>query len=115
MGKRLTARKIMETFEPGDYVSDSETEHGMTVPKTPSDYDYEPVTDVNEFWNRKLQNAKLGTKDSPSLYDSIKREGQKKPISLNMETKEILDGHHRLAVLYHLNPDQFVKYRSWRP
>jgi hypothetical protein len=112
MAKRLTAREIMSKFDPGDFNPDWEMD---TVPKTPSDYDYEPVDDIDTFWNNKLQDAQFrGSKDM-SLYDDIKTHGQKKPVVLNMETNEIIDGHHRLAAIHHMNPNQFVKYRSYKP
>ena len=97
--KRLTAREIVHTFTPGDYAGE------------PNDNDA-----LGFFWKDRISQAKwTGNNEGQSLYDDIKQNGQKKPISLNMETKEILDGHHRLASLYHLNPDQFVKYRAWKP
>ena len=103
MGKRLTARDIVHTFTPGDYTGD------------PQDND-----SLGLFWKNRLEQAKwspsiMGSGSTQSLYDNIKEHGQKKPVSLNLETKEILDGHHRLASLYHLNPNQFVKYRAWKP
>jgi len=103
MRKRLTAREIVHTFTPGDYSGD------------PQDND-----SLGLFWKDRLSQAKwspvvAGSETKQSLFDDIKEHGQKRPISLNLETKEILDGHHRLAALYHLNPNQFVKYRGWKP
>lgn len=109
MPKRLTARDIIENYEPGDFNPDWEMD---TVPKTISDYDYEPVDNIEDFWDRKLEGAKFRGSQHTSLYEDLKNEGQKKPILLNQKTREIVDGHHRLAALHHMNPDQFVKYRS---
>jgi hypothetical protein len=101
--KRLTARDIVHNFVPGDYSGD------------PDDQDM-----LGDFWKNRYQQSKWspmvsGSGEKDSIYDSIEKEGQKKPVSLNLETKEILDGHHRIAAMYHMNPDQFVKYRSWKP
>jgi hypothetical protein len=112
MAKRLTARDIMNNFDPGDFNPDWEMD---TVPKTISDYDYEPVSDLDEFWENKLSSSQFRGSKEQSLYESIQSEGQKKPITLNMGTKEIIDGHHRLAAMHHMNPNQFVKYRSFKP
>lgn len=47
-----------------------------------------------------------------SLYDSIKREGVTTPLKVSrspLVKRPILsDGHHRLAVSKHLNPNQFL-------
>lgn len=101
MGKRLTAREIIDTFTPGDYTGQG------TAAGDPE----------KSFWDERLKQAKWSPKsgERPSLFDDIKESGQKKPVSLNMDTKEILDGHHRIAVIAHLNPNQFVKYRAWKP
>lgn len=102
MGKRLTARDIVHTFTPGDYSGD------------PTDDEQ-----LGAFWKQRYEQSRwsptvMGSDDGrQSLFDSIKEKGQQKPVSLNMKTREILDGHHRIAAMYHINPDQFVKYRAW--
>ena len=90
MTKRLTARNIIENYRAGDH---------------------SPDEDKEGFWETKLEDAKFRGSQRSSLYESIQTEGQKKPILLNQKTMEIVDGHHRLAALHHMNPDQFVKYR----
>ena len=94
MGKRLTAQQIMDNYQPGDILRDD-------TPET--------------FWKNKLESAKTTkvSKDK-TLYEDIKERGQQKPIligSRGMSFPQILDGHHRLAILHHINPNQFVKYR----
>lgn len=104
MGKRLTARDIVHTFTPGDFSGD------------PTDNEQ-----LGDFWRQRYEQSKWTPTISgsgsggTSLFESIKEKGQQKPVSLNMDTKEILDGHHRIAAMYRLNPDQFVKYRAWTP
>lgn len=99
MARRLTAQQIINEFTPGDYPGDVE--------------DHEQL---GNFWKQRLEQSRWSSSVmGGGLYEDIKAHGQKKPVVLNMETKEILDGHHRIAAMHHINPDQFVRYRSWRP
>jgi hypothetical protein len=98
MGKRLTAQQIMDNYQPGDILRHQEPE---------------------EFWGYKLEEAKTNkiSKDR-TLYQDIEERGQQKPITLGYKglgAPSILDGHHRLAALHHMNPNQFVKYRRVTP
>lgn len=99
MAKRLTARDIMQHYEPGDW-----------NPKTQS---------KEEFWDQKLTEAKEPREvyGGRSLYENLQEHGQKEPLLLGnrgMAFPQIFEGHHRLAALHHINPDQFVKYRTAR-
>lgn len=99
MGKRLTAQQIMDNYEPGDW-----------NPRTQS---------KEEFWDQKLSDAKepRAIYGGKSLYENIEEHGQKEPViigSRGMGFPSIFEGHHRLAVMHHMNPNQFVKYRSAR-
>lgn len=98
MGKRLTAQQIMDNYQPGDMLSED-------APET--------------FWANKLESAKnTKVSEDKTLYQDIEERGQKKPIvigSRGMGMPSILDGHHRLATLHHINPNQFVKYRRVTP
>lgn len=71
-----------------------------------------------EFWNTKLEDTKTTkVSEDKTLFEDIAERGQQKPIligSRGMGMSSILDGHHRLAALHHINPDQFVKYRLSR-
>lgn len=99
MPKRLTARDIVHTFTPGDFAGDTSDDDQM-----------------GDFWRQRYEQSKwTPSSGNTSLFESIKEKGQQKPVSLNLDTKEILDGHHRIAALYRLNPNQFVKYRAWKP
>ena len=94
MGKRLTAQQIMDNYQPGDMLREDTPEI---------------------FWAGKLESAKTTqvSKDK-TLYQDLKERGQQKPITIvykGFGSPSVLDGHHRLAALHHMNPDQFVKYR----
>lgn len=98
MGKRLTAQQIMDNYQPGDMLRED-------TPET--------------FWAGKLESAKTTkvSKDK-TLYQDLEERGQQKPITIGYKgfgSPSILDGHHRLAALHHMNPDQFVKYRRVTP
>lgn len=94
MGKRLTAQHIMDNYQIGNSRSNKTDE---------------------EFWADTLETAKT-TKVSAdkTLFEHITERGQLKPILIGRKSihspAEIFDGHHRLAVLHHMNPNQFVKY-----
>ena len=99
-GKRLTAQQIMDNYHSGEHAAyaDAEAHAGRNFTS-------------DEFWAGKLYEAQRLSGDS-SLYQNIEKHGQKKPILINQKDKEIVDGHHRLVSLYHMNPHQFVKYRT---
>ena len=94
MGKRLTAQQIMDNYQPGDML---------------------PTQQPEQFWTERLAQART-TKISndKTLYQDLAERGQQKPITIGYRgfgSPSILDGHHRLAALHHMNPNQFVKYR----
>ena len=98
-GKRLTAQQIMDNYKPGDML---------------------PTQQPEQFWTERLAQART-TKISndKTLYQDLAERGQQKPILLTqgdaLYTKPtIIDGHHRLALMHHINPQQFVKYRHRR-
>jgi len=99
-GKKLTAQQIMDNYQSGEYAAQSDSEASVGRNFT-----------SDEFWAGKLYEAQR-LRGNSSLYQDIEKYGQKKPISLNQEEKEIVDGHHRLVSMYHMNPHQFVRYRS---
>jgi len=91
-GKRLTAQQIMDNYKPGD----------LTSNETPE-----------QFWATKLKVAKDSKiSEGETLYEDLVNRGQRLPILLNHDEKEIVDGHHRLAVMHHINPNQFVNYQG---
>lgn len=97
MSRRLTAQQIMENYEPGDWNARTETK--------------------DEFWNQKLAESQEPREiyGGKSLYEHLQEHGQKSPViigSRGMGFPSIFEGHHRLAALHHINPHQFVKYRS---
>jgi hypothetical protein len=63
-----------------------------------------------EFWDRKYHEAATRSKDNAhvparvkyksrnTLAGNIEKHGVTEPVELDPETKEIVDGHHRLAV-----------------
>lgn len=96
MGKRFTAQQIMDNYEPGDWFVRNQT--------------------LEEFWDQKLSEAKEPSEayGGKSLYEHIEEHGQKTPIQIGTRGFSyplILEGHHRLAAMHHMNPNQFVKYR----
>ena len=70
----------------------------------------------------KLQESKSGSsslaykpkkRGQESLYDSIKKEGVKTPISLRVHKNgvQINDGHHRVVAANDINPDMEIPVR----
>ena len=67
-----------------------------------------------DFWNKKLKKSK----DS-GLYDDIKANGVKNPISVihykgsdrGVAPQEIFEGHHRLISAYYIAPDKPIPVR----
>ena len=91
-GKKLTAQQIIDNYKPGDLVNN----------ETPE-----------QFWATKLRVAKNSrVSEGETLYEDLAKRGQRIPILLNHDEKEIVDGHHRLASMHHINPNQFVNYQS---
>lgn len=93
--KRLTAQQIMDTYEPTD--------------KHESEF-------AENFWEDRLDESyEIKVSKDKSLHEDIAERGQRKPILLKKANEinkaQIIDGHHRLAVVHHLNPNQFVKYQ----
>jgi len=86
--------------------------------------DYVPMSQNPVVHERKLEEGmkgdarsthglfRPGEETGETLHDSIKRVGVKKPVELHLQRGEdmptITDGHHRVAVANHLNPDMFV-------
>lgn len=77
-----------------------------------------PETD-DELFDRKLDeslDAPANPRDefSETLFESVKRDGVKNPVSLQFKDlavlgkPQILGGHHRLAVAHEYRPDEFV-------
>jgi hypothetical protein len=86
--------------------------------------DYVPMSQNPVVHERKLEEGmkgdarsthglfRPGEETGETLHDSIKRVGVKKPVELHLQRGEdmptITDGHHRVAIANHLNPDMFV-------
>lgn len=90
------------------------TKHFRLGDADPAMWDEHPQKATEETLAYKLHDAEHAQSydGKTSLYESIKREGIKTPLSIGrspFESKPILvDGHHRLAVSRHLNPNQFL-------
>lgn len=77
-----------------------------------------PAGDDLEEWrpmsqNENLFREKLGESISDSLFQSIKEEGVKEPVTLDFFSREhdntvISDGHHRVASAFTANPDMII-------
>jgi hypothetical protein len=69
-----------------------------------------------QLYSRKLSEAKHRDPVTmghgvPTLFGSIRKEGVKTPIALGRDESRpdfVAGGHHRLAVMAHLNPDQLL-------
>ena len=66
------------------------------------------VESDEELWSRKAEEA-----GDYGLTDSILEEGVKKPVSLGFSTgstgkREVVGGHHRLAVMREESPDEYI-------
>jgi chorismate synthase len=92
--------------------------------------------DMEHLWKYKLREAKTGAirnaryqptrvRKGASLYDSIKREGVKKPVELirNFDSisfrpagYQLGDGHHRVAAAADIDPNMLVpvEHDEWR-
>jgi len=92
--------------------------------------------DMEHLWNYKLREAKTGAirnaryqptrvRKGASLYDSIKREGVKKPVELirNFDSSvfhpkgyQLNEGHHRVAAAADIDPNMLVpvEHDEWR-
>ena len=92
--------------------------------------------DMDRLWHNKLYEAKTGAirnarylptraRKGASLYDSIKREGVRKPVELirnfdsgpyNREGYQLGEGHHRVADAADINPNMLipVEHDEWR-
>lgn len=97
----MTAGELRNQYRPylGDMV------HGGFYGKDISDSEHR-----NNFWDSKAKEA-----EESGLLDSIKEHGVKNPVAIyNTRTPNspvtggVLNGHHRIAAAYKLNPDQFV-------
>ena len=88
-------------------------------------YSPDPHRDIEHLWDYNLHEAKTGAirnarylptraRKGASLYDSIKREGVKKPVELipNPSYKKsgvhLAEGHHRVAAAADINPDMLI-------
>jgi hypothetical protein len=93
----------MRAGEPGVY----------SRPSHPLQGDYaHPETD-DQVYQRKLGESQRRNSGQPSLQDRIKSQGVLNPIALGElrnagGKKMIAGGHHRVAVMAHLSPDQLL-------
>jgi hypothetical protein len=91
---------------------------------------------MDHLWDYKLKEAKTGAirnaryrptraRKGASLYDSIKREGVRKPVELirNFDASryspagyQLSEGHHRVAAAADIDPNMLVpvKHDEWR-
>ena len=77
-----------------------------------------PAGDDLEEWrpmaeNKNLFHEKLGESISDSLFQSIKEEGVKEPVTLEFFSRQhdntvISDGHHRIASAFAANPNMII-------
>lgn len=86
-------------------------------------YDAEYLTMNNSprLYANKLQESKdggwNGNTSNDNLYENIKKEGVKSPVSLrlnslsNLPGPQINDGHHRIASAYDIDPNMEVPVR----
>lgn len=90
----------------------------------PLDGDREGYEDDNEVWDRKLSEASAPKPyydmahekvvlNSGSHLDHLKTHGVTQPVHLGNEygssgRREVVGGHHRVAVMSHLSPDQLM-------
>ena len=99
------------------YMTPEEVKRNFRVRE--SEYDEHDMTFMEEhLYNRKKEEAKetnIGgwprKKGEQSLYSHIQKHGVREPIRVDAETKEIWDGHHRIASA----PDKSlipIEYRS---
>ena len=102
----MTPDEVTEHFGLGDSVS--------SVPGTPvgTSKPEEQKKNEEDTLAYKLHDAAHSQSHDgvTPLYDSIKREGVKRPLDVRAygSRPELMDGHHRLAVSRHLNPKQFL-------
>ena len=80
--------------------------------------DYLPMNESTEVYKNKLQESKEGLHDGASsynLYDSIKKEGVKNPVSLRIrkikKDTQIWDGHHRVVSAHDIDPNMEIPVR----
>lgn len=93
----------MRADEPGVYTRSTHALQGEYA---------HPETD-EQLYQRKLGEAQRRSSGGRSLQDRIKSEGVLTPVALGELTNAagkpmIAGGHHRLAVMSHLNPDQLM-------
>ena len=86
----MTPQEIMDNYEPNPFENKWNAEHKRKE-------------NTEELWARKADEA-----DKSGLTGDIKEKGVGLPISLDMHTNTVNDGHHRVAAAHRLNPDQFM-------
>lgn len=116
----MTANEVAEHFNLGDSPKLDDLDTALAgTPKSPRQKEAD-----EEVLNIKLQDSKhsqsQGGGGTLSLYKDISKNGVQEPIqvwdniSANYNRRpEIKNGHHRLAVARHLNPNQFVNFKYW--
>lgn len=105
--------------------------------KSKVNYSADPGGDnMESLWHQKLYEAKTGAirnaryvptraRKGASLYDSIKREGVRKPVELNRNFDggrhwpagyQLSEGHHRVAAAADIDPNMLVPvtHDEWR-
>lgn len=90
----------------------------------------DPHLTMEHLWDYKLDEAKTGAirnsrykptrkRKGASFYESIQREGVKKPVEMTHITKEhaskyfpegsaLIEGHHRVAAAHDINPNMLI-------
>jgi len=86
----MTPQEIMDNYEPNPFENKWNAEQNRKE-------------NNEELWARKADEA-----DKSGLTGDIKEKGVGLPISLDMHTNTVNDGHHRVAAAHRLNPDQFM-------
>jgi hypothetical protein len=101
----MTARDIDRQYDPNEGDRNVDESTGW-------------VETTDELWDRKAQEAKQdasGVGDGLSVHDSVLRHGVKSPVWLYHDERSIQgdlptvgNGHHRVAVLLHNDPDRLM-------
>lgn len=88
------------------------------------DFDaWRPLSANDDLYEQKVSESRFGPSDSthgniagyeePTLEQSIKEHGVQTPIELDFvsaddDTPVISDGHHRIAIANHINPNMYI-------
>lgn len=111
-----TARQIFDVVDYGDYNT-----FGMSKDEA-LEFKFKEAAQPNEWFDKNPEDlTNLGF--SGGLLDSIKRNGFMSNQPVHIATHEvggknygpnIIEGHHRVAVMYKLHPDQPIPIRVWK-